>query len=270
MVSTQDFHPIGILYIKKRLSMKIHSQQLLKELLNRSFLFTELTSEMGFTRNTIFCLAVLLFCSGCVLSRPVEKRQTTQDLDQEPLPQENDDMLKFAILSRSSGKYLTMLKNGSVFASGLPVHGILDSSSLWYIHMTRDVYRLENVQRRGHYLSVAHRNNVTILVAQNLNKSFTLEMMMEEEMLSGDELTQNITQHNKNNSSVNSGSTFSFTLEWKIHSVDTLTSNLKLVRDDAECYLSFDHDGYPQKNLCSMPSMENYIDIVFRPIFRTL
>ena len=224
---------------------------------------------MEFTTNTIFFVAALLFCSECVLSRPVEKRQTTQELDKEPLQQDNDDMLKFALLSRSSGKYMTLLKNGSVFASGLPVQGILDSTSLWYLHMTEDVYRLENVQSRDHYLSVAHRNNVTILVAQNLNKPFTLEMMMEEEMLSGDELTQNITQHNENNSSVNSGSTFSFTLEWKIHSVDTLTSNLKLVRDDAECYLSFDHDGYPQKNLCSVPSMQNYSDIVFKPIFQT-
>ena len=114
-------------YIKKRFCKKIHSQQLLRKLLNGSFLFTRLTSEMGFTRNTIFCLAALLFCSECVLSRPVEKRQTTQELDHEPLQQENDDMLKFALLSRSSGKYMTMLKNGSVFASGLPVQGILDS-----------------------------------------------------------------------------------------------------------------------------------------------
>ena len=129
-IKLYGFHPnilpIGYLYIKKRFCKKIDSQLLLRKLLNRSFLFT-FTSEMGFTRNTIFCLAALLFCSECVLSRPVEKRQTTQELDKEPLQQDNDDMLKFALLSRSSGKYMTMLKNGSVFASGLPVQGILDS-----------------------------------------------------------------------------------------------------------------------------------------------
>ena len=224
---------------------------------------------MGYARTGIFCLAALLFCTECVLSRPVQKRQTIQEQEQEPLQQEeNNYILKFALLSRSSGKYLTMLKNGSVFASGLLVQGILDSNSLWSLHMTRDVYRLENVQSRDHYLSVAHRDNTTILVSHKLNEPFTLEMMIEQaRILSGDRQTQDITQHNENNSTESSGSTFSFQLEWRIHSVDTLTSNVKLVRDNAECYLSFDHNGYPHRNLCSLPSMEYYLDIVFRPVF---
>ena len=224
---------------------------------------------MGSSKTGIFCLAALLFCIECVLSRPVQKRQTTQEQEQEPLQQEeNDYILKFALLSRSSGKYLTMLKNGSVFASGLPEQGILDSSSLWYLHMTRDVYRLENVQSRDHYLSVAHRDNVTILVSHNLNEPFSLEMMLEQErILSGERQTQDIRQHNENNSTESSGSTFSFHLEWKIHSVDTVASNVKLVRDDTECYLTFDDGGYPHRNLCSLPSMKNHLNIVFQPIF---
>ena len=169
---------------------------------------------MRCSRTGIFCLAALLFCRECVLSRPVQKRKRTQEQEQEPLQQEeNNYELKFALLSRSSGKYLTMLKNGSVFASGLPVQGRLDSSSLWYLHMTTDVYRLENMQSRDHYLTVAYRENVTILVTHNLNEPFTPEMMMEQErILSGYRPTQDITQHNENNSTENSVSTFSFQL----------------------------------------------------------
>ena len=74
---------------------------------------------MGCTRTGIFCLAALLFCSECVLSRP---RQITRELKLEHLQQEeNDYKLKFAVLSINTGKYATMLKNGSVFAHGLPV-----------------------------------------------------------------------------------------------------------------------------------------------------
>ena len=192
-----------------------------------------------------------------------------QELEQETLqPEENDYKLKFALLSRNSGKYVTMLKNGSVFASGLPVQGRLITSSMWYLHMTRDVYRLQNVQSRDHYLAVAHRDNVTILVAHNLNKPFTLEMMMEQErrLLEEGRIQSNI-QHNTTNFSENSGSTFSLHIEWDIHSVGTLTNNVMLVRDYTECYLSFDHDGYPHKNLCSPPRMGNNFDIVFKPIF---
>ena len=84
-----------------------------------------------------------------------------------------------ALLSISSGKHVTILNNGSVLATGLPVHGIHDRSSQWYLHSTTKGYRYENVQNRDHCLAVAHRNNVTLLVAHNLSETFTLEMMME-------------------------------------------------------------------------------------------
>ena len=92
-------------------------------------------------------------------------------------------------------------------------------------------------------------------------------MMMEQErILSGDGQSQNITQHNENNSSGNSGSTFSFHSEWTYNFV---TSEMKLVRDDADCYLSFDQFGYPLDNLCSHPSMRNNLEtgIMFETIF---
>ena len=130
------------------------------------------------------------------------------------------------------------------------------------------VYRLENVQSRDHYLAVAHRNNVTTLVAHKLNEPFTLEMMMEQErMLLEEGRIQSNIQHNTTNFSENSGSTFSLHIEWDIHSMGTLTNNVMLVRDYTECYLSFDYDGYPHKNLCSPPRMGNNFDIMFKPIF---
>ena len=224
---------------------------------------------MDCTRVIIVCLASMLFSSTCVLSRPVQKRQSTQELDQEPLQQEeNDGMLKFGLLSRSSGKYVTMHKNGSVFASGLPVQGRLDSSSQWYLHMTRDMYRLENVESRNYYLAMAHRDNVTILVAHNQNESFTLEMMMKQEgKLSGEGEIQNNTEHNDTNSTENSGSTLSLLVEWHIRSVDMLANNMMLVSDNTDCYLSFDYDGKSPQNLCSLPRKRNNLDIVFEPVF---
>ena len=213
-------------------------------------------------------LAALLLCSVGISSQSILKRQSIHELEHEPLQEKNDYMLKFALLCRSSGKYVTMLKNGSVFASSLPVQGSLDSSSLWYLHMTRDVYRLENVQSRDHYLAMAHRNNITVLVAHNLNEPFTLEMMMDiERRNSENEAMQNNTQNSEINFSEISRSTFTFYVVWKIRSVDIVTSNVMLVRNDTECYLSFNHDGYPHKNLCPRPSVRNNLGIVFEPIF---
>ena len=208
------------------------------------FNFQNQKEEMVCFRTAIISLAALLFSSECVLSRPVKKRQAIQ--------------FKYALLSQNSGKFVTVLNNGSVFATGFRVQGKHESSSLWCLHSNTHGYKLENVQNRDHYLAVAHRDNVTILVAHNLSKPFTLQMMMEQErILSGDGQSQNITQHNENNSSGNSGSTFSFHSEWTYNFV---THKMKLVRDDAGGYLSFDQFGYPLDNLCSNSSMRNNLD----------
>ena len=204
-------------------------------------------------RTATFCLAALLFCSECVLSRPVQKRQAIQ--------------YTRALLSKSSGKYVTILNNGSVLATGLPVEGKHDRSSQWSLHSTTKGYRFENVQNSDHCLAVAQRDNVTILVAHNLSETFTIAMMIEQErILSGVGQPQNNTQHNENNSSDNTGSTFSFHSEWKF---DFETDSVKLARDDADCYLSFDQFGYPLDNLCSHPSLGNNMDtiIILEPIF---
>ena len=224
---------------------------------------------MGYMRTATFCLAALFFYSECVLSRPIENRQDLQEMEQESLQREEDDFqLKFAILSRSSGKYLTMLENGSVFASGVPVRGQLAPSSQWYLHMSGGAHRLENVHRRDHYLAVAHREDLTMLVAHNISKSFTLEMMEEQyQNMSDKGDAQQNTQHNEITSSENSVSTFAVLIEWNIHSIDTLTNNVILVRDGTDCYLSFDHEGYSHNNLCSLLDMGNNVDFVFEPIF---
>ena len=204
-----------------------------------------------------------------MLSRPIENRQDLQETEQESLQQEvNDFQLKFAILSRHSGKYLMMLENGSVFASGVPVRGQLAPSSHWYLHMSGGVHRLENVHRRDHYLAVAHKHNVTVLVTHDISKPFTLEMTSDpQKNNSYDGDTQQTTQHNETISSENSVSTFAVLIEWNIHSVDTLTNNVMLVRDGTDCYLSFDHEGYPHDNLCSLVDMGSNIDFSFQPIF---
>ena len=202
---------------------------------------------MIWIRTATICLAALLFCSECVLSRPLHKRQANQYTN--------------ALLSISSGKYVTILNNGSVLATGLPVHGIHDRSSQWYLHSTTKGYRFENVQNRDHCLAVAQRDNVTLLVVHNLSEPFTLEMMLEQDrILSGVGQTQNNTQHNENNFSDNTGSTFSFHSEWKF---DFETLSVKLARDDTDCYLSFDQFGYPLDNLCSHPSLGNNLDTIF-------
>lgn len=217
---------------------------------------------MGYIRTAIVCLAALLFCSEYVLSRPIQKRQTVQDQEQ-PQQDESEYILKFALLSKNSGKYVTMLENGSVVASGHAVRGKLDLSSQWYLHLSGEAYRLENVQNQDHYLAVAHRDNITALVAHNLSVPFTLDMMIEyESETSGDG-----EMHNDTNSSNTSESTFSFLAEWDIHSVDAVTNNVMLVRDDTECYLSFDHAGFPHQNLCSPRDVRRSLDIVFEPIF---
>ena len=207
---------------------------------------------MVWIKTATVCLATLLFCSECVLCRPVQKRQANQ--------------YTHALLSISSGKYVTIHNNGSVLATGIPVHGIHDRSSQWYLHSTTKGYRFVNVQNRDHCLAVAHRDNVTILVAHNLSETFTLEMMMEQERISGVGQMQSNTQHNENNSSDYTGSTFSFHYEWKF---DFETNSVKLARDDADCYLSFDQFGYPLDNLCSHPSLENNLDtiIILETIF---
>ena len=97
---------------------------------------TKLTgrNEMLQNWNLLSCCSSLLY--RMCTEQTSSEETTTQEQEQEPLQQEeNNYILKFALLSRSSGKYLMMLKNGSVFASGLPVQGRLDSSSLWYLHM---------------------------------------------------------------------------------------------------------------------------------------
>ena len=153
---------------------------------------------MGYIRTATFCLAALFLYSECVLSRPIENRWTLEETEQELLQQEgNNIQLKFAMLSRSSGKYLTMVENGSVFASGVPVRGQLAPSSHWYLHMSRGVHRLENVHRRAHYLAVAHRDNVTIFVTHDISKLFTPEMSDPQKNNSDIGGTQNITQHNE-------------------------------------------------------------------------
>ena len=226
---------------------------------------------MECVRTATYFIAALLFCSQYVLSRPITSRQTLQEMEQEPFQQaENDFRLKYAILSRSSGKYLTMLENGSVFASGVPVRGQLAPSSHWYLHMSGGVHRLENVQSRDHYLAVAHREDVTMLVAHNISKPFTLDMTNDpQENISEDESAQQTPHHNDTitNENENSVSTFSFFNDWNIQSIDTLTINVKLVRDGTDCYLSFDREGYPHNNLCSLLSMGENIDLAFQSIF---
>ena len=69
-----------------------------------------------------------------------------------------------------------MLENGFVLASGVPVRGQLAPSSHWYLHMSGGVHRLENVHKHDHYLAVAHRDNVTVLVTHDISKPFTIEM----------------------------------------------------------------------------------------------
>ena len=180
---------------------------------------------MVWIRTATVSLAALLFCSECVLSRPIQKRQAIQYM-----------------------------------------HALLDRSSQWFFHSTTKGYRFENVQNHDHCLAVAHRDNVTILVVHNLSETFTLEMMMEQErILSGVGQMQNNTQHTENNSSDNTGSTFSFHSEWKF---DFENLSVKLARDDTDCYLSFDQFGYPLDNLCSHLSLENNLDtIVLQTIF---
>ena len=203
-----------------------------------------------------------------MLSRPIENTQTLQEMEQESLQQEeNDFQLKFAILSRSSGKYLTMLENGSVFASGVPVRGQLAPSSHWYLHMSGSVHRLDNVHSYDHYLAVAHRDNVTVLVTHDISKPFTLEMSDQQKNISEDGDAQNTTHYNETTFIANSTSIFSVLVEWNIHSVDTLINNVMLVRDGTDCYLCFNHEGYPQNKLCSLLEMRNNIDFVFEPIF---
>ena len=221
---------------------------------------------MGYIRTATFYLAALFLYSECVLSRPIENRhienrQTLEETEQESLQQEgNNVQLKFAMLSRSSGKYLTMLENGSVLASGVPVRGQLAPSSHWYLHMSGGVHRLENVQRCDHYLAVAHRDNVTVLVSHDISKPFTIKMTSDPQKNNSDDGdAQQTTQHNETISSENSVSTFAVLIEWNIHSVDTLTNNMMLVRDGTDCYLSFDHEGYPHDNLCSLVDMGNNI-----------
>ena len=64
---------------------------------------------------------------------------------------------------------------------------------------------------------MADRDDATVLVAQNMKFAFHFEVMMEQEgKFAGHGQIPNITQHNENNSSGSSGSTFSFHLEWKI------------------------------------------------------
>ena len=223
---------------------------------------------MKFNRTATFCLAALFFYNICVSKRSIEKRQALHEREQELLQQEEIDFqLKFAILSRSSGKYLTMLENGSVFASGVPVRGQLAPSSHWYLHMSGGVHRLENVHRRDHYLAVAHRDNVTILVTHDISKLFTPEMSDPQKNNSDIGGTQNTTQHNETTFITTSTSTFSVLIEWNIHSVDTLTNNMMLVRNGTDCYLSFDHEGYPHNNLCSLLGIGENIDFAFQPVF---
>ena len=116
-----------------------------------------------------------------------------------------------------------ILENGSVFSSGVPVRGQLAPSSHWYLHMSRDVHRLENVLRHDHYLAVAHRNNVTVLVTHDISKPYTIEMTSDpQKNIFDDGDAQQITRQNETISSENSVLTISVLIEWNIHSVNTL------------------------------------------------
>ena len=163
-----------------------------------------------------------------------------------------------------------MLEKGSVFVSGVLVRGQLVPSSHWYLHMSGGVHRLENVQSHDHYLAVAYREDVTMLVAHNISKPFTLDMTNDpQENISEDEGVQQMPHHNETitNENENSVSTFSFINDWNIQSIDTLTINMKLVRNGSDCYLSFDRECYPCNNLCSLLGMgENIDDLAFQSI----
>lgn len=219
-------------------------------------------------RFAVIFLAALLCWTECVLSRPIQKRQTLQQVQE--AQEDETTNFKFVLHSRSSRRYVKMLENGSVVASGLKRRGRYELSSMWCLHKSEDGYfRLENAQYPDHYLALAHNliDNTTALVAHNVSEPFTPEMMVEREReLSGDGEMQNNTQQNQTESSETSEETFSFLFEWDIQPVGKVETNIKLVRNDADCYLSFDHEGYPHKNLCSMPSMGNQRDIVIVPV----
>ena len=212
------------------------------------------------TTTSTLGLAVLLLCSQSLLSLhdlEVDSEQQLQHEDQEQHEME-EFQLVFALQSRISGRYVMVQENGFVVAQGMPKRGKLQSNSQWYLHVRNDAYTLENVQKRDQYLAVAQREGVTILLAYNLSEPFTLEKMIDlERELYGEQI----------DCSKILGSKFGIFTEWHINSVDPITSNMVLVKDGINCYLSFNRAGYPNRNLCSLPRMGINLDIIFEAIF---
>ena len=180
-------------------------------------------------------IVVISLVTWGVQSRPIERRSEAV----------------YSLHSKSLGRYVKMLVNGSVVATEYVENNNFSRDTLWRIQIdASDLAKLENVAYRDHYLSLAVGDDMYALVAHNISKPFTTQQLLLHQKIS--EETEILEQNNSTSMNNSSGGSdedeaqvlleFAWTYKLRQFGVQFVM----FPEEDVECYLAFDNSGHSE------------------------